>query len=125
MAQQVSRRTVGLDVSGLPASNDQKDVSQFIVEHFAHFNIYAVQSIGTVNKVTFALEASKQQVITHQSINISGGQCGVRGGWSPRACIVGREAIPRHFSIRDFQVKISYADQQEVCALWAAPGHIA
>lgn len=86
MAQWVSRRTVGLDVSGLAASNDQKEVSQFIVEHSAHFNIHAVQFIGTVAKVTFAVEASKQQVISHQSININGVQCAVRGmGWSPRA----------------------------------------
>lgn len=36
-----------------------------------------------------------------------------------------REAIPRHLSIGDFQVKISYAGQQQVCDLCAAPGHIA
>lgn len=71
---------MGLDVSGLAASNDQKEVSQFIVEHFAYFNINAVQFIGTVAKVTFAVEASKQQVISHQSININGVQCAVRGG---------------------------------------------
>lgn len=88
MAQRVSRRTVALDVSGWAASNDRKEVSQFIVEHFAHFNIHAVQFIGTVAKVTFAVEVSKQQVISHQSININGVQCAVRGvgggGGSPR-----------------------------------------
>ena len=72
MAQRVTRRTVGLDVSGLAASNDRKEVSQFIVEHFAHFNIHAVQFVGTIAKVTFAVEASKQQVICHQSTNING-----------------------------------------------------
>ena len=66
MAQRVSRLTVGLDVSGLAASNDRREVSQFIVEHFAHFNIHAVQFIGSVAKVTFAVEAGKQQVVSHQ-----------------------------------------------------------
>ena len=80
IAQRVSRRTVGLDVSGLAASNDRKEVSQFIVENFVHFNFHAVQFIGTVAKVTFAMEASKQQVISHQSININGVQYKVRGG---------------------------------------------
>ena len=79
MAQRVSRHTVDLDVSGLAASNDRKEVSQFIVEHFAHFNIHAVQFVGTVAKVTFAVEASKQQVICHQSINTNGVHCAVRG----------------------------------------------
>ena len=69
-------------VFGLAASNDRKEVSQFIVEHVAHFNIHAVQFIGTVAKVTFAVEASKQQVISHQSINVNGVQYVVRGGWS-------------------------------------------
>ena len=172
MAQRVTRRTAGLDVSGLAASNDRKEVSQFIVEHFAHFNIHAVQFVGTIAKVTFAVEASKQQVIRHQSININGVQCAVQGG-GPRAQnvlvynypvggnkesihrklavygtvesigfrhwphlpnvsdgvwvvrMVRREAIPRHLSIGDFQVKISYAGQQQVCDLCAAPGHIA
>ena len=172
MAQRVTRRTAGLDVSGLAASNDRKEVSQFIVEHFAHFNIHAVQFVGTIAKVTFAVEASKQQVIRHQSININGVQCAVQGGgprvqnvlvynypvggnkesihrklavygtvesiafrhwphlpnvsdgvWVVR--MVRREAIPRHLSIGDFQVKISYAGQQQVCDLCAAPGHIA
>ena len=82
IAQWVSPRTVGLDVSGLVASNDRKEVSQFIVEHVAHFNIHAVQFIGTVAKVTFAVEVSKQQVISHQSISINGVQYVVRGGWS-------------------------------------------
>ena len=84
MAQWVTRRTVGLDVSGLAASDDRKEVSQFIVEHFAHFNIHAVQFVGTIAKVTFVVEASKQ-VICHQSISIHGVQCAVRGGWSPCA----------------------------------------
>ena len=172
MAQRVTRRTVGLDVSGLAASNDRKEVSRFIVEHFAHLNIHAVQFVGTIAKVTFAVEASKQQVICHQSISINGVQCAVRGG-GPRAQnvliynypvegteepirrklaaygtvesvafrhwphlpnisdgvrvvrMVRREAIPRHLTIGDFQVKISYAGQQQVCDLCAAPGHIA
>lgn len=38
--------------------------------------------------------------------------------------MVRREAIPRHLSIGDFQVKI-YAGQQQVCDLCAAPCHIA
>ena len=161
MAQRVTRRTVGLDVSGLAASNDRKQFSQFIVEHFAHFNIHAVQFVGTIAKVTFAVEASKQQVICHQSININGVQCAVQGG-GPRAQnvlvynypvggnkesvhrklavygtvesiafrhwphlpnvsdgvrvvrMVRREAIQRYLSIGDFQVKISYAGQQQM-----------
>ena len=80
---------MGLDVSGWAASNDRKEVSQFIVEHFAHFNIQAVQFIGTVAKVTFAVEASKQQVISHQYVYINGVQYAERGGgggWGgPRA----------------------------------------
>ena len=79
MAQRVSRRIMGLDVSGLAASNNGKEVSQFIVEHFSYFNIHAVQFIDTVANVNFAVEASEQQVISHQSININGVQCAVRG----------------------------------------------
>ena len=71
---------MGLDVSGWAASNDRKEVSQFIVEHFAHFNIQAVQFIGTVAKLTFAVEASKQQVISHQYVYINGVQYAERGG---------------------------------------------
>ena len=172
MAQRVFRRTVGLDVSGLAASNERKDVCQFIVEHFAHLNIHAVQFVGTIAKVTFAAEASKLQVMCHQSVNIQGVQCAVRGGgprlqnvlvynypvegdedllrrylavygtiesvafrhWTnlPNVSdgvrtvrMVRREPIPRHLTIGDFPVKISYAGQQQVCDLCAAPGHIA
>lgn len=84
MALRAFRRTVSLDVSQLAGSNDRKTVSTFIVEHFAQHNIHAVQFIGTVAKVTFAVEASKQEVISHQAININGVQCAVRGG-GPRA----------------------------------------
>ena len=84
MALRAFRRTVSLDVSQLAGSNDRKTVSTFIVEHFAQHNILAVQFIGTVAKVTFAVEASKQEVISHQAININGVQCAVRGG-GPRA----------------------------------------
>ena len=38
--------------------------------------------------------------------------------------MVGREAIPCHLSIGEFQVQISYAGRQQVCVLCAAPGHI-
>jgi len=38
--------------------------------------------------------------------------------------MLGREAIPCHLSIGEFQVKISYAGQQQVCDLCAAPCHI-
>ena len=38
--------------------------------------------------------------------------------------MVGREAIPCHLSIEEFQVKISYAGQQQVCDLCATPGHV-
>lgn len=67
-------------VSLRPMTNQ---VSQFIVEHFAHFNIHAVQFIGTCAKVTFASEVSKQQVIGHQIVHINGVQSAVRGV-SPR-----------------------------------------
>ena len=83
MALRALRRTVSLDVLQLASSNDRKTVSTFIVEHFAQHKIHAVQFIGTVGKVTFAVEASKQEVISHQGININGVQCAVRGG-SPR-----------------------------------------
>ena len=76
--------TVSLDVSQLAASNDRKAVSTFIFEHFARHKIHAVQFIGTVAKVTFTVEASKHEVISHQAININGVQCAVRGG-GPRA----------------------------------------
>lgn len=56
MAQRVSRRTESLDVSGLAASNESKDVCQFIVENFTHHNIHAVQLIGTFEKVTKATD---------------------------------------------------------------------
>ena len=56
----------------------------FIVLHFTHHNIHAVQLIGTFEKVTFAVEVSKQQVVSHQSINFNGSQCAVREG-GPRA----------------------------------------
>ena len=84
MALRAFRRTVSLDVSQLASSNERKDVCTFIVEHFAQHKIHAVQFIGTVAKVTFAVEASKQEVISHQAININGVQCAVRGG-GPRA----------------------------------------
>ena len=84
MALRAFRRTVSLDVSQLARSNERKDVSTFIVEHFARHKIHAVQFIGTVAKVTFAVEASKQEVISHQAVNINGVQCTVRGG-GPRA----------------------------------------
>lgn len=54
MAQRVSRRTESLDVSGLAASNESKDVCQFIVEHFTHHNIQTVQLIDTFENVTKA-----------------------------------------------------------------------
>lgn len=66
-------------MSGLARSNDHQAVSKFIVDHFAQYNIHAVQFIGTVAKVTFAAEASKQQVLSHQAINISGILCAVQG----------------------------------------------
>ena len=84
MALRAFRRTVSLDVSQLASSNQRKDVSTFIVEHFAQHKIHAIQFIATVAKVTFAVEASKQEVISHQAININGVQCAVRGG-GPRA----------------------------------------
>ena len=39
--------------------------------------------------------------------------------------MVRREAIPHHLTIKDFQVKVSYARQQQVCDLCAALSHIA
>lgn len=65
MALRAFRGTVSLDVSQLAGSNDRKTVSTFIVEHFARHKIHAVQFIGTVAKVTFAVEASKQEVISN------------------------------------------------------------
>ena len=80
MALRAFCRTVSLDVSQLSGSNDRKTVSTFIVEHFAQHKIHAVRFIGTVAKVTFAVEASKQEVISHQAVNTNGVQCAVRGG---------------------------------------------
>lgn len=84
MAFRAFRRTVSLDVSQLAATNDRKKVCELIVNHFANHTIHAVQFVGTVAKVTFAVEASKQEVINHQAVSISGVQCAVRGG-GPRA----------------------------------------
>ena len=84
MALRAFCRTFSLDVSQLASSNDCKAVSTFIVEHFVRHKIHAVQFISTVAKVTFAVEASKQEVISHQAININGVHCAVRGG-GPRA----------------------------------------
>ena len=39
--------------------------------------------------------------------------------------MVHREAIPRHLTIKDFQVKVSYAGQQQLCDLCAVLSHIA
>ena len=64
---------------GFAGSNDHQAVSKFIVDHFAQYNIHAVQFIGMVAKVTFAAEASKQQLLSHQAININGILCAVRG----------------------------------------------
>ena len=77
-------RTVNLDVSQLAVSHDRKSVSTFIVNHFAQYNIHAVQFVGKTAKVTFAVEASRQAVIAHQAVNINGVQCAVHGG-GPRS----------------------------------------
>ena len=77
-----------MDVSGLAGSNDRQAVSKFIVDHFSTHNIHAVQFIGTVAKITFAVKASKQQVMSHQSVSSNGVQCAVRGR-SPRSKCVG------------------------------------
>ena len=84
MALRAFRRTVSLDVSQLAGSHDRKAVSEYIVDHFVGHNVHAVQFVGTVAKVTFAVEASKQEVISHQAVNIQGVPCAVRGG-GPRA----------------------------------------
>ena len=80
MTLRAFRRTVSLGVSQLAVTNDRKKVCELIVNHFASHKIHAVQFLGTVAKVTFAVEASKQEVINHQAISISGVQCAVRGG---------------------------------------------
>ena len=98
MAQRVSRRTESLDVSGLAASNESKEVCQFIVEHLTHHNIHGVQLIGTFEKVTFAVDASKQQVVSHQSINFNGVQCAVREG-GPRA----QNVLVNNYPVEDDQ----------------------
>ena len=84
MALRGFRRTVSLDVSQLADSHDRKTVSSFIVDHFAQYTIHAVQFVGKTARVTFAAEASRQEVVSHQAINIHGVQCAVRGG-GPRA----------------------------------------
>ena len=80
MALRGLRCTVSLDVSQLAATHDRKSVCELIVNHFVGHRIRAVQFVGTIAKVTFAVEASKQEVISHQAINISGVQCAVQGG---------------------------------------------
>lgn len=84
MALRALRHTVSLDVSQLAESHDRKTVSELIVNHFVGHNVHTVQFIGTAAKVTFAVEASKQEVLSHQAINIEGIRCAVRGG-GPRA----------------------------------------
>ena len=54
------------------------------MDHFAGHNVHAVQLISTVAKVTFAVEASKKEVLSHQGININGVPCAVWGS-GPRA----------------------------------------
>ena len=58
--------------------------SVHLFSNISRHKIHAVQFIGTVAKVTFTVEASKHEVISHQAININGVQCAVRGG-GPRA----------------------------------------
>ena len=77
-------RTVSLDVSQLAVSHNRESVSTFIDNHFAQYNIHAVQFVGKTAKVTFAVEASRQAVIAHQAVNINGVQCAVHGG-GPRS----------------------------------------
>ena len=84
MAMRAFRCSVSLDVSQLALTNDRKKVCELIVNHFANLKIHAVQFVGTAANVTFAVEPSKQEVINHQAISISGVQCAVRGG-GPRA----------------------------------------
>ena len=81
MAQRVSRRTESLDVSEFAACNESKEVCQFIVEHFTHHNVHVVQLIGTFEKVTFAVLASKQVsnrslVISRSTLMVFSVQCG-------------------------------------------------
>ena len=80
IALRAFRRTVSLHVSQLAVTNDRKKVYELIVNHFACHKIHTVQFVGMVAKVTFAVEASKQEVINHQAIRISGVQCVVQGG---------------------------------------------
>ena len=75
------RRTVSLHVSHLAVTNDCKKVCELIVNHSARHKIHTVQFVGMVSKVTFAVEASKQEVINLQTISISSGP----GWWSLRA----------------------------------------
>ena len=84
MAMRAFHCTVSLDVSQLAVTNDRKKVCELIVNHFANLKIHAVQFVGTAAKVTFAVEPSKQEVINHQAISISGVQCAVRGGGPAR-----------------------------------------
>lgn len=65
MAQRVSRRTESLDVFGLAASNESKDVCQFIVENFTHHNIHAVQLIGTFDESNRSLVISRSTLMVH------------------------------------------------------------
>lgn len=84
MALPAFRRTMSLDASQLAGSSYHKAVSKFIADHFAGHNVHAVQFIGTIAKVTFAVKASKQEVLSHQAISINSVQCAVWWG-SPRA----------------------------------------
>ena len=81
MVLRAFRRTVSLHVSHLALTNDHKKVCELIVNHSACHKIHTVQFVGMVAKVTFAVEASKQEVINHQAISISSGP----GWWSLRA----------------------------------------
>lgn len=84
MAMRALCCTVSLDVYQLSVTNDSKKGCELIVNHFANLKIHAVQFVGTAAKVTFAAEPSKQEVINHQAISISGVQYAARGG-GPRA----------------------------------------
>jgi len=80
MALRAFHRTISLDVSQLAVTNDRKKVCELIFNHVACHKIHTVQFVGMVAKVTFAIEASKQEVINHQAISISGVHCAVQGG---------------------------------------------
>ena len=91
--------TISLDVSGLAGQGlSRPDVVSAIVDQFRSMPIAAVQLFGPEAKVTFERQEDKRNVMQHESVNIRGVDCDIRGG-GPR---------PQNVLIYNFQYEIGH-----------------